>query len=172
MERLARLVELLCRLAGAAAAALIVAAVAVICQLLVVRHGLGRSAIWQNEFVTLALVAATFLGAPYVLLRRAHVAVDIVPLLLAGEARRRLGLLASGLGLAFCLILLSTSLHWWWEAWSQGHRTASMWRARLWIPYLSLPIGALLLTLQYSVELWAVATRRRPPFGGLVEGGT
>lgn len=172
MERLARLVEALCRLAGLAAMALIVVAVGVICQLLVVRHGLGRSAIWQNEFVTFALVAATFLGAPYVLLHRAHVAVDLVPMLLGAEARRRLALLANGLGLVFCLVVFLTSLGWWWEAWSEGYRTSSMWRARLWIPYLSLPVGALLLTLQCLVELWAVAARRRPPFGGIVEGGT
>lgn len=172
MDRLARLVEALCRLAGWAAVALVVVAVGVICQLLVVRHGLGRSAIWQNEFVTFALVAATFLGAPYVLLHRAHVAVDLVPMLLGGEARRRLALLANGLGLVFCLVVFLTSLGWWWEAWSEGHRTSSMWRARLWIPYLSLPVGSLLLTLQCLVELWAVATRRRPPFGGIVEGGT
>ncbi len=172
MAAFARLVEALSRVAGAFAAALVVAAVLVVCQMLVVRHGLGRSAVWQNEFVTFALVAATFLGAPYVLLRRAHVAVDLVPLWLGPEARRRLGLLASGLGFLFCLVLFLASLEWWWEAWSLGLRTSSMWRARLWIPYLSLPVGSFLLTLQYLVELWAIATGRKPPFGQPVEGGT
>lgn len=171
MAAFARLIEGLSRAAGAVAVALVVAAVLIVCQMLVVRHGLGRSAIWQNEFVTFALVAATFLGAPYVLLHRAHVAVDLLPLWLGPAGRRALGLLASGLGLLFCALLFATSLDWWWEAWSQGHRTSSMWRARLWIPYLSLPVGSLLLTLQYLVELWGIATDRKPPFGGLVGGG-
>lgn len=172
MAAFARLVEALSRAAGAVAVGLVLAAVLVIWQMLVVRHGLGRSAVWQNEFVTLALVAATFLGAPYVLLHRAHVAVDLLPLWLGPTGRKALGLVAAALGLLFCALVLATSLEWWWEAWTQGHRTASMWRARLWIPYLSLPVGALLLTLQYLVELWGIASGRKPPFGGPVEGGS
>ncbi len=162
MAAFARVVEALSRAAGAFAAALVVAAVLVVCQMLVVRHGLGRSAIWQNEFVTFALVAATFLGAPYVLLRRAHVAVELVPLWLGPAGRRRLGLSASALGFLFCLVLFLASLEWWWEAWSLNLKTSSMWRARLWIPYLSLPVGSLLLALQYLVELWKIATGRLP----------
>ena len=53
-------------------------------------------------------------------------------------------------------MLFATSLAWWWEAWSFGFRTSSMWRARLWIPYLAVPVGSLLLALQYVVEIWAI----------------
>ncbi len=169
MERFARLVEALSRLAGIVAVGLLLAAVLVICQMLVVRYGLGRSAIWQNEFATFALVAATFLGAPYVLLRRGHVTVDLLPLALGRTGRRRLGLLASSLGLLFAAVLFATSLEWWWEAWSLDLRTSSMWRARLWIPYLSLPVGSFLLVLQYLVEIWGVATGARPAFGSAGE---
>jgi TRAP-type C4-dicarboxylate transport system permease small subunit len=172
MTAFARTVVSLCKLAGYAATALILLSVVVICQMLVVRFGLGRSAIWQNEFVTFALIGATFLGAPYVLLTRGHVNVDLLPMLLGERGRRALGLVAAGMGFLFCLVVLLTSLGWWWEAWSLGFRTSSMWRARLWIPYAALPVGSLLLVLQYAVEIWAIATGRLPPFGGTVEGGT
>ena len=171
METYVRIVGALSRAAAFVAAGLLLASIAVICQMLVVRHGLGRSAIWQNEFVTFALVAATFLAAPYVLSVRGHVVVEVVPLWLSGGAKRVLGLVAAGLGLLFCLLVFATSLEWWWEAWSEGHRTSTMWRARLWIPYLSLPVGSLLLTLQYLAELWQIATGRRPPFGSPHEVG-
>jgi TRAP-type C4-dicarboxylate transport system permease small subunit len=36
---------------------------------------------------------------------------------------------------------------------------------RLWIPYASMPIGLGILTLQYVVELFCLATGREPPFG-------
>ncbi|MDW8369774.1 MAG: TRAP transporter small permease [Geminicoccaceae bacterium] len=165
METYARIVSGLSRAAAFVAAGLLVAAIAVICQMLVVRHGLGRSAIWQNEFVTFALVASTFLAAPYVLLVRGHVVVELLPLWLEGRARRVLGLIAAALGFVFCLVVFATSLEWWWEAWSLDLKTSSMWRARLWIPYLALPVGSLLLTLQYVAEIWQIATGRRPPFG-------
>lgn len=165
MIQFARAVALLSRLAGILAGGLVLLSVAVICQMLVQRYLLGQSTIWQNEFVTFSLIAATLLGAPWVLLVRGHVNVDLVPLWLGPAAARRLGLLASALGLVFCAAVFATSLGWWWEAWSFGFRTSSMWRARLWIPYLAMPVGSLLLTLQYVAELWAIATGRLPPFG-------
>ncbi len=171
METYVRVVSALSRAAAFIAAGLVVAAIAVICQMLVIRHGLGRSAIWQNEFVTFALVAATFLAAPYVLIVRGHVVVELVPIWLSGRARRTLGMIAGGLGFVFCLLVFVTSLEWWWEAFSLDLRTSTMWRARLWIPYLSLPVGSLLLTLQYIAELWEIATERKPAFGNPHEVG-
>ncbi|MDF1586535.1 TRAP transporter small permease [Marinimicrococcus flavescens] len=170
MERYAAAVSWLSRLSGYVAAGLILLAVLVVCQMLFVRYALGQSAIWQNEFVTFSLVAATFLGAPYVLLLRGHVNVELVPLWLGPRAKRVLGLAASLIGLVFCVLVFITSIEWWWEAWAGGWETSSVWRARLWIPYLSLPVGSLLLSLQYVAEVWAIATGRVPPFGALPGG--
>jgi TRAP-type C4-dicarboxylate transport system permease small subunit len=165
MSAAVRLIETLSRVTGYLAVALIVSSVAVICQMLIVRFVLGQSAIWQNEYVTFAIIAATFLGSPYVLLTRGHVNVDLLPLYLGHRGRQVLGLFASSLGLVFCLLVFVTSLGWWWEAWEFGFTTSSVWRAPLWIPYLSLVVGMLLLVLQYAVEVWAIATGRKPPFG-------
>jgi TRAP-type C4-dicarboxylate transport system permease small subunit len=144
----ARAVEALSRLAGLLAVALIVSAVLVICQMLWVRFGLGRSAVWQNEYVTFSLIAATFVGSPYVLLARGHVNVDLVPHYLGPRGRKALGLVAALIGLAFCLVLFVSSVPWWWEAYSMGFRTSSVWRAPLWVPYLAVPVGSWLLVLQ------------------------
>jgi TRAP-type C4-dicarboxylate transport system permease small subunit len=165
MQRFATLVEALSRLAGYVAVGLIVVAVAIVCEMLSVRFFFGMAAIWQSEFVTFSLVAATFLGAPYVLLTGGHVNVDLVPHYLPPRARRMLALLAGLIGLAFCAMVFWTSLPWWWEAWSKGFTTSTMWRARLFIPYASVPVGMGLLVLQYVVEIWSVAVGRRPPFG-------
>jgi hypothetical protein len=67
------------RALGVAAAGLILISIGVICQMVFVRAVLQQSSIWQTEFVTFALVAATFIGAPYILLTRGHVAVDVLP---------------------------------------------------------------------------------------------
>ena len=75
---------------GVFAAGLILLSVGVICQMVFVRAVLGQSSIWQTEFVTFSLVAATFIGAPYILLTRGHVAVDVLPLMVSTPARRRL----------------------------------------------------------------------------------
>lgn len=165
MERFVALVRLLSRISGVVAILLIIASLLVICHMLVVRELLNQSSIWQTEFVIFALIAATFIGAPYVLLTKGHVNVDLVPLLVGHRARVVLALLAASLSLGFCLIVLWNSLSWWHEAYERNLLTSSMWRARLWIPYLSLPVGMSLLALQYVADIWALLTGRELPFG-------
>ena len=153
------------RALGVAAAGLIALSVGVICHMVFARAVLGQSSIWQTEFVTFALVASAFIGAPYILLTRGHVAVDVLPLMASQPVRRWLHLLGSGVALAFCAVFLYAAVPWWWETYEGGQTTSSIWRARLWIPYLAVPVGLALLCLQYLAEIWLVATRRQHPFG-------
>ena len=76
--------------------ALIALGVVVVCQMVFVRYVLNQNTIWQTDFVTYSLVAATFVGSPFVLMTRGHVNVDVLPLysgpraaLVAGAVRRR-----------------------------------------------------------------------------------
>ncbi len=165
MTRFVAAVRLLSRMSGVAAILLILAALVVICQMIFVREVLNQSSIWQTEFVTFALIAATFIGAPYVLLTKGHVNVDLVPLLVGHKTRVFLALLAALLALGFCLVVLWNSAYWWHDAFEKGYLTSSMWRARLWIPYLSMPVGMGLLSLQYVADIWALLAGRDMPFG-------
>jgi len=160
-----RAVYTVSRLTGVFAACLIVLAVVVVCHMVFVRAVLGHSSIWQTEFATFSILAATFLGAPYILLTRGHVGVDILPMMVAGNARRALYFLGSAVALVFCSIFFYASLTWWYETWHTGQTTSSMWAARLWIAYLCVPVGLGLLCLQYLAEIWLVISRREEPYG-------
>ncbi|MCW5634998.1 MAG: TRAP transporter small permease [Rubrivivax sp.] len=153
------------RALGVFSAALIALSVGVICHMVFVRAVLNQSSIWQTEFVTFCLIAATFLGAPYILLTRGHVNVDVVPLMARPGLRRALHLGGGTIALVFCGALLYAAVPWWHEAYASGLTTPSIWRVRLWIPYLAVPVGTALLCLQLLAELWLVATRRAHPFG-------
>jgi len=61
------------------AASLIAGAVIVVCEMVFVRYLLNYNTIWQTDFTIYSLVAATFIGSPYVLLTRGHVNVDVLP---------------------------------------------------------------------------------------------
>ena len=158
-------VHALSRAFGVAAAGLILLSIFVVCQMVFVRTVLGESSIWQTEFVTFSLVAATFIGAPYILLTRGHVAVDVWPLMSGMATRRTLHLLGSVVMLVFCALFLWAAVPWWYDAYSTGQTTSSIWRARVWIPYLSVPVGLALLCLQIIAEIWLVLSRRELPFG-------
>jgi TRAP-type C4-dicarboxylate transport system permease small subunit len=160
-----RAVQALSRLFGVGAAALILLSIGVICQMVFVRAVLGQSSIWQTEFVTFSIIAATFLGAPYILLTHGHVSVDVLPLMVATPARRRLHFLGSAIALVFCGFFLWAAVPWWYETWVSGQTTSSIWRARVWIPYLAVPVGLTLLCLEFVVQIYLVAARRALPFG-------
>ena len=55
--------------------------------MVVMRYILNESTVWQTEFTTYSIVGATLIGSPYVLLRRGHVNVDLLPLYLPHRAR-------------------------------------------------------------------------------------
>jgi len=156
----------LSRLGGVAAAALLLAAVLVICQMVFVRYVLKGSAIWQHEFVTFSLIGATFIGAPYVLLNRGHVYVDLVPHYLGARPRFVLALLAGLVTLAFCLILTGYGLAFWHQAWANDWHAETVWRPPLWVPYFAVPLGMGLLALQALAGLLALLTGREAPFAG------
>lgn len=155
----------LSRWLGYFAAGLLVLSVLVICHMVFVWAVLGESSIWQTEFVTYSVIAATFLGAPYIQLTRGHVNVDIVVLAAGRSAKKWLAVIGNLVALAFCGLFLYAAVPWWYEVFVTGETTASMWRARLWIPYLSVPVGLAVLCLQLAAEVWQVLTGRAEPFG-------
>ena len=169
MESLARAIKFLSRICGYAAAALIGASVVVVCEIVLVRYAFNQNTIWQTDFVTYSLVAATFVGSPYLLTLRGHVNVDVLPHYVGRRSRWWLALFASLLTLGFCVTIAILGYQLWKEAWDQKWVSDTMWRARLWIPYLSMPIGLGILALQSIVDLWALVTGREAPFGIRVE---
>ena len=165
MSAFIKLVATLSKICGIAASVMVLLAVLVVCQMVVVRYGLRQSSIWQTEFVTYLLIAATFIGSPYVLLTRGHVNVDLVPLYVGHRARFWLALVASALALAFCLLLAWTGYELWLESWEKDWLSDTVWEVRLWIPYLAMPIGFGILSLQYVADILSLVTGREMPFG-------
>jgi len=153
------------RLCGYVAAALIAGGVVIVCEMVFVRFVLDENTIWQTDFVTYSLVAATFIGSPYVLLTRGHVNVDVLPQYLGPRARFALAVASTLMAMAFCIIMVALTANYWYQAWSERWLSNTMWRVRMWIPYASMPIGLGILTLQYVVEFICLVSGREPPFG-------
>ncbi len=150
---------------GVVAGCLVAAAIVVVCQMVFWRYALNASTVWQTEFVTFSLVAATFIGCPYVQLRRGHVHVDLLPLYLGHGGRVVLALLALTAAFAFCGLLAWTGFVLWEEAWAGGWVTDTVWELPLWIPYLPMPVGLGLLCLQLTADFLSVLRGDEAPFG-------
>lgn len=151
-------VAALSRAFGMLAAVCLALACLAVCQMVFMRYVLEASTIWQTEFVLYSIVAATLLGSPYVLLTQGHVNVDLASHYLSATPRRVLGVIASAMGIAFCIVLAVSGWRYFEEAWSEGWVTESVWAPPLWAVLLPLPLGVGLLTLQYLVEVACVLT--------------
>lgn len=151
--------------AGWCSATMIVAAVAITCQMIFVRFVLNGSTVWQTEAVIYLMIAATLIGLPYVQRLRGHVNVDLVPLALPQRARRALAIVTLGLSIAIIAMMLWYGYEFWHFAFERGWRSDTVWGPPLWIPYLSIPLGLGLLLLQLVADLVAVILRIDTPFG-------
>ncbi|MCE9663241.1 TRAP transporter small permease [Halomonas sp. DQ26W] len=148
-----RTMDVLSRITAYLAAALFIAGVLVICQMVFIRYILGMSTSWQTEFTVFSVTAAMLLGSPYVLMTGGHVAITILPDALGGLPQKLMRLAASLIGLAFCAALAYGAWVYVWEAWEGGWTTGTVWNPPLWPALLPMAVGATLLSLQYIAEI-------------------
>jgi TRAP-type C4-dicarboxylate transport system permease small subunit len=160
-----RAVAAISTLAGWCSAGMIVAAVAITCQMIFVRFVLNGSTVWQTEAVIYLVIAATLVGLPYVQRLRGHVNVDLVPIALPRRARLALCVVTLSLSILIVGVMFWYGYEYWHFAWERNWRSDTVWGVRLWIPYLSIPVGFGLLLLQLVADLTAVLLGIDRPFG-------
>ena len=137
----------------------LLAAALILTSSVVTRYFLHASTDWQDEAAVFCLVGATFLCSAFVQAIRGHVGIEAVSSLLP-EAVNRVRILLVDIGcLAFCAFFAwksCTLLH---EAWTEGQTTSSSWAPPLWIPYLLMSLGTVLLSLQLLVQCAVSASK-------------
>lgn len=148
-----RVVEALSRVGGFLSALLLLASMAVVCQMILMRYVFRAATIWQTEAVVFSATAAIFVGAPYVLLRKGHVGVDVIETVVSTRAGLWLKRIGAFLGLVFCLVMtVATWIHFH-EAWEGDWTTPSVAAVPLWMPLAPMLAGFALLCLQYVAEI-------------------
>ena len=166
-----RAIGLLSQLSGILAALLILASVLVTCQMIFIRFVLNGSTVWQTEGVTYMMIGATMLGLPYVQYLRGHVNVDLLPLMLPPGARIALAYLVLALTLAVTGLMFWYGYMFWHEAWDWGETSNTPWNPKLWVPYVTLPLGFGLYALQLAADTFALARAIEEPFGRAPDAG-
>lgn len=160
-----RTVAALSTLAGWCSAAMIVAAVAITCQMIYVRFVRNDSTVWQTEAVIYLVIAATLVGLPYVQQLRGHVNVDLIPLWLAPRARYVMCAITLSLSIVMVAVILFYGFEYWYVTFERNWKSDTIWGVRLWIPYLALPVGFGLFLLQLIADLTALILKIDKPYG-------
>ena len=151
-----RFIHSLSKLCGIISTTLIASAVLVTTQMVIVRYLFKMSTVWQTEYVIFSLAAATFIGAPYVLMKKGHVNVDLIPYYLNQKGKNILAIVAAILALSFLAILFYSSVELTNHAWVKNIKTPTIWSFPMWKVYIFLPIGMGIMILQYLADILSV----------------
>ena len=113
--------------------------------------------IWETEAsIYLGIVMPTFMGAAYGLKKGAHVTIDLFTRMLPKSIQQRLDKLTFFLSFLFCVFVSCKTWNLFWQAYSRGWKTDSLWGPPLWIPYMMVFLGFALLTLQFLIHIFGL----------------
>jgi TRAP-type C4-dicarboxylate transport system permease small subunit len=149
-----RWIEQLSEWSGYLSGLSILLSVVIISYQVLIRYFLGLPGIWQIEVSIYLLLFTSFIGAAYGLKHGAHVGIDLLVAKMAERTQRKMRIFSS----VICIVV-TTVLGWrawalWWEATEQGWRADTLLSTPLTIPYLILPLGMVLVTLQFMVMIY------------------
>ncbi|MFN3275614.1 MAG: TRAP transporter small permease subunit [Paracoccus sp. (in: a-proteobacteria)] len=120
----------------------------------VMRYLVGRPAIWTAEMATLIFGVYAIIAGGALHAQRGHVSVDIFYGPMSPRRKALIDIVTWPLFGAFVIVLLWQGSSMAAEAWQDGERSNSIWRAPLWPTKAFIPIAATLLLLQGFVRLW------------------
>lgn len=148
-----RWANVLSEIAGYLSAVALVLATLIMTYAVALRYFLGSATVWQTETSVYLLVFVTFVGAAYGLKHHAHVGVDLLVDRLPPRPQLVVRLITGLLALGVVAAVIWTSYGTWWEATEGGFRSPTALRAPLSVVYAILPLGMLLVALQYIAFL-------------------
>ena len=137
------------------AAATLVAVTLSIVYEVVSRYAFGKPTTWAIDFSEYALLVCLFFASAWVLANDAHIKIDIFVSLLPAKAVLMFTLGGSLIGVFSCAVFFIVATIAVWEAYRDGD---VIWHSVIvskWIVWSPMPIGALLLTLQFARRAWA-----------------
>jgi TRAP-type C4-dicarboxylate transport system permease small subunit len=114
------------------------------------RYLLGRPTFWAVDLSEYAMLWAAFLAAPWVLRREGHVRVEVFVERMTPAQQRRLGVVISAIGAIACAVMAWQGAATVWDFYVRGTFVAREWQFPQFIPYLVIPIGSALLTVEFA----------------------
>ena len=119
----------------------------------IVRYVFDSPTLFSVELSEYLLVLVVFMSIGWVLKEDRHVAVSFVVDLMPRKVRLGMNVLTSVLTMAFLGILVWKGGRTAVTAYTGDYHSSSLLNFPMWIPYVLIPLGALVLSLQYLVKI-------------------
>ena len=131
-----------------------------ICYEVVLRYFLFSPLTWVTEISEYILLYTTFLGAPWVLKRDAHVKVDIVLTRLGVKTRKMLNMATSIIGIGVCCVLVWFGTQMALDLYQRGIPVIKSLSVPKFLLVGIIPLGGLFMAVQFVRRM--VAYKRQP----------
>ncbi len=140
---------------GAVGCAILAAMLLIVTANVVLRYVFNAPIGWADQVTAYGLVYVTFLGAPFALAQRAHVAVDILHTLLQPRSGRWLYVWLDVIGSCYCAIFTFLATKEVLRVIERGSQFADAIVVPQWLVLIAIPLSSLLLTVQFIANLLA-----------------
>lgn len=138
---------------GIAAAVCLGIVTCIITYEVIMRYVFNSPTFWVGELSIYLCMGIGFLGAAYALKNDSHFSITIVIDRLSPENKRRMRLLTNTMGLAYSLVFVYKGIEFAYMSYVINDLSTGMMETPLWIIWLLVPLGGLLLSLQFLKRL-------------------
>ena len=152
MKRLINLIDNLSGIGGWLAGILMAVALAISVAEIVVRSGFDATLYVTDEYTGYLMAMLTFMGLAYTLRERGHIRMMFLPHLIKGRAHVIFNMVCYLVGFLFCAGLTWFTGEFFWDSVVSESQSMQVSETYLAIPQFFLPVGSLLLTLQFAAE--------------------
>ncbi len=135
---------------------------------IIMRFFFNRPLMWSIEVTEYSLIWLTFLGTTWVLRKEGHVIVDVVVMRIPQVSRYMLDAVLSIIGIMMCLLLTGYGVKVTLEYFQIARPMSTILMPPAWILYLIIPLGSLMLTVQFIrrtrkyFSLWKTSRKKIP----------
>lgn len=172
MESFIRFCDRLSLYGGVLSGILMITALVLVCSEMAVRTVFSKTLYITEEYTGYLMAALTFLALAYTLRDKSHIRMVFIHEVLKGKARTLVDLYAFAAGFLFCAVLTYNCADFFLDAIRTGSRSMQISATPLAIPQFFMPLGSLILTLQFAAEFCRAIIRLRTGETGEAESST
>lgn len=167
MKKIINLIDAISGLSGWIAGILMGIALVIVVAEIVVRSGFSGTLYVADEYAGYLMAMLTFCGLAYTLRERGHIRMMLLPHFIKGRGRIYFNMICFTVGFAFCVALTWYTYEFFWDSFVNGSKSMHVSETYLAIPQFFMPVGALLLTLQFLGEFLKALAMLRGDTEGL-----
>jgi TRAP-type C4-dicarboxylate transport system permease small subunit len=153
MEKIVRIIDRISNIFGYIAGAMMLIGVTLVLSEIIARALFDKTLYITEEYTGYLMVAITFFGLAYTLKEKGHIRMVFLHKVIKGKFRVYLDIYTFTIGLIVFILITITSFNFFWDSVISQTRSMQISETYLAVPQSAMPLGSLIIALQFFSEL-------------------